>query len=322
MIFARPLAGAALLLLGAESVGAAVMRSRAGAGCGIVQDFKGDTKTGESIKSDEILRTYDVYLPPNYDENKPTPLIISYHGANGNSTKQRALDRFDNHTWNPEHIVVWPNGYKGFWEGPSYADPKISDKKFTSALITQLRADFCVDDTRIYAAGKSNGGGFTGTLACSAEAGKNFAAIAACAGAFYTDVVEDADDKCEPSRSPFPILEFHGSIDKTIPYFPKENGSGGPLPQIPDWLDTWGQRNGCPKDYKPAVSQLNGDETVQETLYRCNDAAVVTGYYIEGMDHSWPSTTENSDNIKHGDGPVSIDATPMILEFFRGIRKP
>lgn len=185
-------------------------------------------------------------------QNKPTPLIISYHGANGNSTKQRALDRFDNHTWNPEHIVVWPNGYKvrlslpprkshsiplnqplppappqtltqtyltplqGFWEGPSYADPKISDKKFTSALITQLRADFCVDDTRIYAAGKSNGGGFTGTLACSAEAGKNFAAIAACAGAFYTDVVEDANDKCEPSRSPFPILEFHGSIDKTV----------------------------------------------------------------------------------------------------------
>lgn len=68
MIFARPLAGAAFLLFAAESVGAAVMRSRADAGCGIVHDFKGDTKAGESIESGEILRTYDVYLPPNYDE--------------------------------------------------------------------------------------------------------------------------------------------------------------------------------------------------------------------------------------------------------------
>ncbi|KFZ20094.1 hypothetical protein V501_00298 [Pseudogymnoascus sp. VKM F-4519 (FW-2642)] len=303
MIFTKPLAGAALLLFAAESAAAAVIRSHAVGGCGIVQDFKEDTKTRESIESDKILRTYDVYLPPNYDENKPTPLIISYHGASGDSTKQRALDRFDNHTWNSDHIVVWPNGYKGFWEGPSYASPGVSDKKFTTSLITQLRADFCIDDTRIYAAGKSNGGGFTGMLACSAEHGKNFAAIAACSGAFYTDVVEDPGDKCDPSRSPFPILEFHGSIDGTIPYRPTTNGTGGPLPQIPDWLDTWGQRNGCAAHYKPAMSQLNGDKTVQETLYTCNGAAVVTGYYIDGMDHSWPSTTENSDNIKHGDGP-------------------
>lgn len=83
MIFARPLAGAALLLLGAESVGAAVMRSRAGAGCGIVQDFKGDTKTGESIKSDEILRTYDVYLPPNYDEVRLPAEIWGGYGIGG-----------------------------------------------------------------------------------------------------------------------------------------------------------------------------------------------------------------------------------------------
>lgn len=68
MIFTRPLAGATLLLFAAESVAAAVVQSRANTGCGIVQDFKGDTKTGESIKIDEVPRTYDVYLPPNYDE--------------------------------------------------------------------------------------------------------------------------------------------------------------------------------------------------------------------------------------------------------------
>lgn len=118
------------------------------------------------------------------------------------------------------------NNLQGYWQGPSYASANVSDKKFTTELITQLRADFCVDDTRIYAAGKSNGGGFTGTLACSPEHGKNFAAIAACSGAFYTDVVEDPDDNCDPSRSPFPILEFHGSIDGTV------SPSHNPLPHL------------------------------------------------------------------------------------------
>jgi poly(3-hydroxybutyrate) depolymerase len=70
------------------------------------------------------------------------------------------------------------------------------------------------------------------------------------------------------------------------------------------------------------VSQLNGDKTVQKTLYTCKGAAVVTGYLIEGMDHSWPSTTRNSDQDSHGDKPVSINASPMILDFFRGIKKP
>jgi poly(3-hydroxybutyrate) depolymerase len=70
------------------------------------------------------------------------------------------------------------------------------------------------------------------------------------------------------------------------------------------------------------VSQLNGDPTVQKTLYSCNGADVVTGYYITDMNHSWPSTTPNSDEEAHGDKPVSIDASPMILDFFRSIRKP
>ncbi|KFY06354.1 hypothetical protein V492_08068, partial [Pseudogymnoascus sp. VKM F-4246] len=209
---------------------------------------------------------------------------------------------------------------QGVWQGPSYATPGLSDKKFTTELIDHLRTAFCIDDSRIYAAGKSNGGGFTGTLACSPDHGKNFAAIAACSGAFYTDVVEDPDNSCHPSRSPFPILEFHGSKDGTIPYIPTEDGSGGPLPKIPDWLNTWAVRNGCAADYKPVVSEFM-DPKVHKSLYTCNGVDVVTGYYIDDMDHSWPSKTHNTDQDSHGDAPAPIDASPLILDFFRGIRK-
>jgi hypothetical protein len=68
MIFPKPLAGAALLLLAAESSDAAAVKARASAGCGIVRDYKGQTHTGQTIVSGGITRTYDVYLPPNYDE--------------------------------------------------------------------------------------------------------------------------------------------------------------------------------------------------------------------------------------------------------------
>ncbi|QKX63789.1 uncharacterized protein TRUGW13939_10960 [Talaromyces rugulosus] len=291
-------------------------------GCGIERDFAGQTHTGKSIESSGGTRTYDVYLPPNYDENTQTPLIISYHGNHGTSEKQRALDRLDNTTWNNDHITVWPNGVNKSWEGPSYAVAGVSDKVFTTDLIAHLRTQFCIDSSRIYAVGKSNGGGFVGTLACSPGHGDDFAAFAACSGAFYTDVVEDEDDGCSPARSPLPIMEFHGSNDGTIPYQPTDDGSGGPLPQIPDWLAAWGQRNGCPSDYKPQVSTLQGHDDTQQTLYQVNGTDVVTGYLISGMDHDWPSTTPNSDSEAHGDGPVSIDATPMILDFFRKNQKP
>lgn len=111
---------------------ALTLKSRADtSGCGIARNFAGQTHTGKIIQSSGGTRTYDVYLPPNYDEvcilknyqnvdispntefslkNKQTPLIISYHGHGGNSGKQRALDHFDDTTWNYDHIVIWPNG--------------------------------------------------------------------------------------------------------------------------------------------------------------------------------------------------------------------
>jgi hypothetical protein len=70
MIFPDPLTGVTVLLLfGAETGAVAVpLQGRAGAGCGIVRDFRGDTHTGKTIESGGLPRTYDVYLPPNYDE--------------------------------------------------------------------------------------------------------------------------------------------------------------------------------------------------------------------------------------------------------------
>jgi poly(3-hydroxybutyrate) depolymerase len=79
----------------------------------------------------------------------------------------------------------------------------------------------------------SNGGGFVGTLACSAVGGE-FAAFAPASGSFYTDNSGVNDDGCTPERSPLPILEIHGGADGSVNYLGGV-GEGGIEPSIPQW---------------------------------------------------------------------------------------
>lgn len=78
----------------------------------------------------------------------------------------------------------------------------------------------------------SNGGGFIGTLACDPIGSKLFKAVAAHSGAFYTDV-NGPNNGCAPAKI-LPMLEIHGTDDKTVKYAGGE-GDGGPQPAISDW---------------------------------------------------------------------------------------
>lgn len=60
----------------------------------------------------------------------------------------------------------------------------MNDIGFVEDLIKSLQSQYCIDSTRIYASGMSNGGGFTGTLACDPTASNLFAAFAPHSGAF------------------------------------------------------------------------------------------------------------------------------------------
>jgi poly(3-hydroxybutyrate) depolymerase len=59
---------------------------------------------------------------------------------------------------------------------------------FTMEMLDHFEERYCIDSSRVYAAGKSNGGGFTNLLACDAAASKRIAAFAPVSGAYYQDV--------------------------------------------------------------------------------------------------------------------------------------
>ena len=118
------------------------------------------------------------------------------------------------------------------WQGDPAtvgANPYIDDQTFTQELLVHLTTNYCIDTSRMMATGMSNGGGFTGILACNSTLSKQFSAFAVHSGAVYTanqgpcsgnvpstvltnTVVQSV---CSPGRNNVPILEFHGDADGT-----------------------------------------------------------------------------------------------------------
>jgi poly(3-hydroxybutyrate) depolymerase len=160
--------------------------------------------------------------------------MLGLHG-NGRTGLYYEVDtRFDQEPRSEDTIMVYPDGFDNSWAGPTYANATIlEDLQFIHTMMAFIRSEYCVDSSRVYAAGKSNGGGFISSLACNDTVGNQFAAFAAVNGAFYTDL-NGLGENCNPSRAVVPMIEFHGLVDETIAYEGGE-GAGGTTPSIPDW---------------------------------------------------------------------------------------
>ncbi|KXT14916.1 hypothetical protein AC579_3057 [Pseudocercospora musae] len=299
------------------------LKNRDSTGCGMTHNegFNNGT-ANHCIESGGYTRTYAVNVPDGYNDNteKKWPLIIDYHGKlpsscnGGTPYQQYDNSQYYKYSAGQEYLVVYPQGYNGSWQGPSYAVKGVDDLQFTTDLLAKMRTKYCIDDNRVYASGKSNGGGFVDTLACS-DNGDEFAAFAMASAALYTDTREGS---CTKKRA---VLESHGDEDSTIPYHPTKDGSGGPLPDIDKWVSWWGQRT-CGSGAMPVNSgDLGGYNT---TCYSCGDYSdVISHYQIFDLGHCWPSSTSsNWDASDHYDQTTrkcldkALDYTPVVLDFF------
>lgn len=55
-------------------------------------------------------RRYLLYLPVNYEPDRPAPLVLSYHGGTRTAETQQGLDLLTTTYFNRDYIVVYPNG--------------------------------------------------------------------------------------------------------------------------------------------------------------------------------------------------------------------
>lgn len=276
--------------------------SRYQAPCGQRATITPGASATERLRVDGDTRSYVLHLPMNYSSDTQNSLILAFHGKGASGGLMERFTGFSS----SDAIVVYPNAMGGAdraaWQSAPYA-PAVDDVHFVRELIATLKHNYCIDNNRIFAAGISNGGGFTSLLSC--ELPGQIAAFAVVAGAFY----KDASASC-PDAPPVPIIAFNGDADQVIRYGGgvkyKTNYEAADV-----WLKTQALRNHCAPT--PLVTTIEPD-ILKSQWTQCTGQGALVQYRVKGGGHTWPGATTRS-----GPGATTktISATKLILDFFK-----
>lgn len=262
-------------------------------------------------------RTFLLHLPDDYASDKPSPLILSFHGKDQDASAMETQTSLSDHEMNPDAVVAYPQGVDKMWTGDPEAPPtsQINDVDFVADLLDYLEQQYCIDTLRVYATGFSNGGGLTDLLACSKEVSARLAAVAIASGAFYKDsaLQEPLFSACNPTHV-MPIMEFHGEKD-LVEHYDGKGTPDGESYALREWCAEWAERNGCTAGSENRTVELYAGEVLRSTWSCGKWEDVVVHYFIKGFGHGWPTTTHLENDYQRF-GPTYFNATPMVMEFF------
>jgi len=243
---------------------------------GEIRDLEGTVEVGGSMRGFVI----DV---PAGSASTPLPVVLSFHGIGGSAGMLREVTGMGEKAHDRGFVAVHPQGEIVWLRGRVGPGWHISagwnrDVLFTRSLIDHLEASYCIDHSRIFAVGFSNGAHLAHVLACTVAEIDG-------AGAVGGGLREMASS-CGPVR-PVPVAIIHGSGDSVVDV---EEGRAA--------RDFWAERNGCTRS-SPAgdLCTLHGGGSA-DVLY-CE---------VEGLDHVWPLASQ-------GD---PLDATTTLLDFLLG----
>jgi polyhydroxybutyrate depolymerase len=166
------------------------------------------------VTVDGVVREALVSIPEGATKEKPAPVVFAFHGHGG--TMRNAARTFGFEKRWPEAVVVYmqglktasmrdPEGLKFGWQNRAGAFGDRDVKAF-DAMLTLIKTKTVVDETRLYATGHSNGGGFTYAL-WSAKP-ELFAAIAP----------SSANPPLVGSFKPIPAFHVTGRTDAVVSY--------------------------------------------------------------------------------------------------------
>ncbi len=242
-----------------------------------------------TIQSGGASRTFGLHAPPSYDPTVPTPVVVNFHGLTSNAGQQAIFSGMSAKADEAGFLVAHPEGIGASWNGGgccgTAASSGVDDVGFVADLLDEIESIACVDTSRVYATGMSNGGFMSHRLGC--DLADRFAAIAPVAGL-------NAAASCDPAR-PIPVLQIHGTGDTVVAYT-------GVAPTISGWV----ARNGC-SDATEVVFE-SGTATC-EAHRDCDEGAEVVLCTLEGFGHWWPGAFGAADDLI---------ATDEIWAFFEG----
>ncbi len=277
-------------------------------------------------------REYLLTVPAAVTETKPAPVVVDIHGLLEGDQIHSAMSKFSELGIREGFIVITPNGSGTPLGWNAKTEETNPDLLFLDAVLKEVNTNFCVDTSRVYATGLSNGAIMSSTLACVRPT--VYAAVAPVAGVASLD-------NCA-SNTPVPVLATHGTKDPILGFnggadlsgiLPAGDGnttssSSGVSaeedltgPGYPANVAQWAARNGCNDSFTDTElpDGNDGDATsVIHRVYDCPGDATPTEFDIViGAGHSWPGS-EFSKSIEPVVGPTTFDynATEAIWEFF------
>lgn len=281
-------------------------------------------QTGQVEKERHELPLTDPAGSPRYylltapESTEPVPLVVDFHGLSEGAQVHSVMSAMGEYGLEQGFATAFPHGTGSpiSWKvGDGSADPA-----YVEALLDEIAATRCIDTSRVYATGLSNGAMMTSRMACTMA--DRFAAFAPVAGLTMYE-------GCDPGR-PIPILTFHGTADPILLF----NGGVGDLGIIsgeqpaetsvpeadldgegyPETARQWAELLEC--DPEPAEEERT-DEILVRT-WTCPEGAALEFVIVRGGGHSWPGS-EFSQTIEDIVGPTTtdIDANEAMWEFFQ-----
>jgi poly(3-hydroxybutyrate) depolymerase len=228
----------------------------------------------DSFETGGAMRSFLIHAPAGLTQ---PALLMSMHGATGDGAFQQSRTQFNTIADREKFIVVYPNGN---YTNASHSWDLSGDEDvtFLCALIDTMIARYSVDRTRVYCNGFSLGGMMTYHLACCAA--HRLAAVVSVSGPVR-------DFSCQPAY-PLPVMHIHGLADNTIDYSNARTT-----------VDKWITQLGCPlspevTDHYPAGQTAS--KVKKEYWGPCSQGSEVILLSVEGLDHTWPNTTNSGFN--------------------------
>lgn len=166
-----------------------------------------DVRTAEI---EGLTYKYYVKTPSNYRQGDSLPLVISAHGAFFPAWMYLNQIRMHDVGEKEGFITVYINGQQNRWD---FTKPEGSDSKFVQHVIEKLRADYGVDQSRIYMQGFSLGSGLTYMMGTTHP--QLFAAVSPNSGigAMAPEVKAAMAEVRERLNARLPMMIVYGDVD-------------------------------------------------------------------------------------------------------------
>ena len=213
--------------------GSATTEAAGRSACGTA---RGAGTRAHTVRAAGMTRTYHLTVPPGYSGQTRVPLVIDMHGAGSNAGQQALLSRARAEAARRGWIVATPDAGRTLWYLQALGGEDIT---FIRTVVADVSRRLCVNRTRQFAMGMSNGAAMAAALTCAAP---DVFAAAASVGGF------NIAGPC--LERPRPILAIHGTADPVVPYqggrlSGAASGIGLTVPSVPERLREWSTRNQC-----------------------------------------------------------------------------